>query len=87
VPVAIAATPPAAGTPLTMIGSGLDRGAFTAVVGNATYSVDLAFYRPQIIAIVPEPAGGLVVTIAAAALACRSARSARAIRRRIGPFF
>jgi hypothetical protein len=67
--------------------SGQPSPAFTAVVGNATYSVDLAFYRPQIIAIVPEPAGGLVVAIAAAALACRSARSARAIRRRIGPFF
>lgn len=35
-PVAIAATPPAAGTPLTMIGSGLDRGA------SAEWSVNQA---------------------------------------------
>jgi hypothetical protein len=67
--------------------SGQPSPAFTAVIGNATYSVDLAYYRPQIVAIVPEPAGGLLLAIATAALACRATRPGRAIIRRIACFF
>lgn len=35
--------------------SGQPSPAFNAVIGDATYAVDLSFYRPQIMAIVPEP--------------------------------
>jgi len=62
--------------------SGQPSPAFTAVFGNTTYSVDLAYYRPQIMAIVPEPAGlaslaGLAIAAATAgrAMAQRSRRS------------
>jgi hypothetical protein len=36
--------------------SGQPSPVFTAVFGNTTYSVDLAYYQPQILTIVPEPA-------------------------------
>jgi hypothetical protein len=39
------------------------------------------------LAIVPEPAGGLLLAIAAAALACRATRPGRAIIGRIACFF
>lgn len=67
--------------------SGQPSPAFTAVIGNDTFSVDLAYYRPQIMAIVPEPAGSLLLAIAAAALACRATRPGRAIIGRIACFF
>ena len=67
--------------------SGQPSPAFNPVIGNATYSVDLAFYRPQIAAIVPEPAAGPLAAIAATVLACRATRGSRAIRRRIDSFF
>lgn len=54
--------------------SGQPNPAFTAVFGNITYSVDLAFYRPQIVAIVPEPAAGLVPAGIAAAYAAARVR-------------
>jgi len=49
--------------------SGQPSPAFTAVFGNTTYSVDLAYYRPQIMAIVPEPAGPTLAGLAVAAAA------------------
>jgi hypothetical protein len=61
--------------------SGQPSPAFTAVFGNTTYSVDLAYYRPQIMAIVPEPTGAtltglaVVATMSWAAMAQRSSRS------------
>lgn len=46
-----------------------------AVFGNVTYAADLSFYRPQIMAIVPEPqALVLVVTAAGGLLIARSLR-------------
>lgn len=55
--------------------SGQPSPALTAVFGNATYSVDLAFYRPQIMAIVPEPTHGwLPAAIVAAYAAFRVRR-------------
>jgi len=50
--------------------SGQPSPAFNAVIGNATFSADLAFYRPQIMAIVPEPPTlALAAVVALAALA------------------
>jgi hypothetical protein len=58
--------------------SGQPSPAFTAVFGNATYSVDLAYYRPQIMAIVPEPAGlGPLAVLASAAVAVGCRRPVR----------
>lgn len=48
--------------------SGQPSPAFNAVIGNATYSVDLAYYRPQIMAIVPEPSAGPLIAVAVLAL-------------------
>lgn len=49
-----------------------------AVFGNATYAADLTFYRPQIMAIVPEPASiVLVVTAAGGLVVGRSLRRRR----------
>jgi len=61
--------------------SGQPSPAFTAVIGNATYSVDLAFYRPQIMAIVPEPAGALLGATAVLAVAALTGVGRRARRR------
>jgi hypothetical protein len=60
--------------------SGQPSPAFTAVFGNATYSVDLAYYRPQIMAIVPEPttAGPMVAPTCAAVGLLKRRRSASA---------
>ncbi len=50
--------------------SGQPSPVFTAVFGNTTYSVDLAYYRPQILAVVPEPAAaGLLAAGVAAGVA------------------
>lgn len=55
--------------------SGQPSPAFTPVIGNATYAADLAFYRPQIMAIVPEPQSiVLVVTAVGGLLVARSLR-------------
>ncbi|MFM8494390.1 MAG: trypsin-like serine protease [Planctomycetia bacterium] len=64
--------------------SGQPSPAFNAVIGNATYSVDLSYYRPQIMAIVPEPSTGpLATVIAGLALAgSAAARSRRSSARR-----
>jgi hypothetical protein len=67
--------------------SGQPSPAFTAVIGNTTYSVDLSYYRPQIMAIVPEPAGWVLATVAAVALACAATRGRRADTGRIASFF
>lgn len=48
-----------------------------AVFGNATYAAELSFYRPQIMAIVPEPAAIVLVVTAAGGLFV-----ARLLRRR-----
>jgi len=49
-----------------------------AVFGNVTYAADLSFYRPQIMAIVPEPqAIVLIVTAAGGLLVARSLRRRR----------
>jgi hypothetical protein len=42
---------------------------FTAVFGSATFMADLSFYRPQIIAVVPEPGTFALAVAAGAALA------------------
>ena len=39
--------------------------------GNVTFAADLAFYRPQILAVVPEPALPFAPLVAAAILAGR----------------
>jgi hypothetical protein len=58
--------------------SGQPDPATNAVFGNATYAADLSFYRPQIMAIVPEPAAiVLVVTAAGGLLIARSLRRRR----------
>jgi hypothetical protein len=65
-----------AGLILTVAGySGQPDPGATPVFGNLTYAADLSFYRPQIMAIVPEPSA-LASLIAAAAvlLACRRRR-------------
>lgn len=41
----------------------------TAVFGNATYSVDLSFYAPQILSVVPEPTTYALLALSAATLA------------------
>lgn len=52
---------------------------FNTVFGNVTYAADLSFYRPQIMAIVPEPASiVLVVTAAGGLVGARSLRRHRA---------
>jgi len=43
----------------------------TPVFGNVTFAADLAFYRPQILAVVPEPALPFAPLVAAAILAGR----------------
>lgn len=65
---------------LTVAGfSGQPDAGANAVFGNATYAADLSFYRPQIMAIVPEPqAIVLVVTAAGGLLVARSLRRRRA---------
>jgi hypothetical protein len=50
----------------------------TAVFGNATFMADLSFYRPQIVAVIPEPDTSALAAAAGAALAA----AARATRRR-----
>lgn len=69
--------------------SGQPSPAFNAVIGNATYSVDLAYYRPQIMAIVPEPSTGPLVTVAAvlALVGAMVARGGRSIAGRFPPAF
>ncbi len=66
-----------AGLMLTVSGySGQPDPAANAVFGDRTYAADLSFYRPQIMAIVPEPqAIVLALTAAAAAVAWRAARA------------
>ena len=61
--------------------SGQPSPAFTPVIGNATYAADLAYYRPQIMAIVPEPPPPLLAIAAAVAIAT-VARSMRGFRSR-----
>lgn len=55
----------------------------TAVFGNNAFSADLSFYRPQIVAVVPEPAMAplMVAAAAAAALVWRRRRSSGRTRR------
>ncbi|MFM7107335.1 MAG: hypothetical protein ACKOZU_01800 [Planctomycetaceae bacterium] len=43
---------------------------FTAVFGDATYMADLSYYRPQIVAFVPEPSSMAIAAGGAAVLAC-----------------
>jgi hypothetical protein len=62
--------------------SGQPNPIFTAVFGNETLLADLSFYRPQIVAVVPEPPAGLLAAgaagwIAAARRRRRSAAPAR----------
>ena len=50
----------------------------TAIVGNATLGINIANYRPAILAAIPEPAGiglGLATLAAAAAIWSRGSRS------------
>lgn len=61
-----------------------DPGANT-VFGNATYSIDLSFYRPQILALVPEPSALALVAVAAASLGARWWHRSRGPRRRESP--
>lgn len=42
----------------------------TAVFGNNTFIADLSYYRPQIVAVVPEPAALAMLAAGAVALAC-----------------
>jgi hypothetical protein len=67
------------GLMLTVAGySGQPDAGANAVFGNVTYAADLSFYRPQIMAIVPEPqAIVLVVTATAGLLVGRSLRRRR----------
>jgi hypothetical protein len=63
--------------------SGQPNPIFTAVFGNETLLADLSFYRPQIVAVVPEPPAGLLAAGAAgwiAAAARRRRRSAAPAR-------
>jgi len=46
----------------------------TAVFGNNTYLADLSFYRPQIVAVVPEPSSVALITIGGAVLLTRGTR-------------
>lgn len=46
----------------------------TAVFGNNTYMADLSFYRPQLVAVVPEPAAMALMAIGACLLAARGRR-------------
>lgn len=50
-----------------------------AIYGDATYAADLSFYRPQIMALVPEPSSAVLVAVAAVGLAVR-----RTVRERRG---
>lgn len=45
-----------------------------AVFGNVTYAADLSFYRPQIMAIVPEPQSLVLAVTAGGLFACRVLR-------------
>lgn len=62
-----------------------DPGAYS-IYGNTTYAADLSFYRPQIVAIVPEPAvAGWAVAVVALArrpIVSRAGRSRRGRGRR-----
>lgn len=60
--------------------SGQPSPAFNAVIGNDTYAVDLSYYRPQIMAIVPEPTAGPLATVAVVTLALAGATAARATK-------
>jgi hypothetical protein len=63
-----------AGLILTVDGySGQPDPGANAVFGNETFAADLAFYRPQIMAIVPEPHALALAVTAAAGLAVRRA--------------
>jgi len=46
----------------------------TAVFGNNTYLADLSFYRPQNVAVVPEPSAIVLLAIGGAVLLTRAAR-------------
>jgi hypothetical protein len=51
---------------------------FNAVFGNVTYAVDLSFYRPQIVALVPEPSALVLVALGGGvALLCHRRRRRR----------
>ncbi|MBU6275387.1 MAG: trypsin-like peptidase domain-containing protein [Planctomycetes bacterium] len=64
-----------AGLMLTVDGySGQPDAGANAVFGNVTFSADLALYRPQIMAIVPEPSALLLAGIGAGWLLLRSRR-------------
>ncbi len=66
------------GLMLTVAGySGQPDAGANAVFGNVTYSADLSFYRPQIMAIVPEPGTIVLVVTAVGGLVV-----ARSLRRR-----
>lgn len=52
----------------------------TAVYNNSTFSADLSFYRPQIMAVVPEPATGTLAVAGATAAALAWLRRRRRSR-------
>ncbi len=52
-----------------------DQPAETAIFGNVTFAADLSYYRPQIIAYIPEPSSAAMLLLAACgALAARQRR-------------
>lgn len=56
---------------LTAIDTANGQPANTAVFGNATYAVDLATYRDQIVAVVPEPTSAVTLALSLATLGAR----------------
>lgn len=46
----------------------------TAIFGNVTYAADLSYYRPQIVAFIPEPSSALLLAGVCGAMAIRRRR-------------
>lgn len=64
--------------------SGQPNPAFHAVFGNETFIADLSFYRPQIVAVVPEPSAAALVAGGVGAWAVIRRRWRRGPRRAVG---